>query len=221
MFRFDVAVRVTDVDEHAALEAVDQALAAQVLRPGNAPGTLDFTHALFRHTLYAELSPPRRERLHRQIAEAMESMYGERAIEHAAELAYHYHRSMTLPGAERGVDYAIAAADRAEASFAHDDRAAFLRIALDLLPAGDARQPRLLGRWAVALIWALDFDRAQSTAGQAGAIIAGAEGEDARRRVPDERRRRDRPGARARWELLRISRTRARNTSAADGTLRG
>jgi DNA-binding CsgD family transcriptional regulator len=179
VFRFDIAARVAEVEEPAALEAVDEALAAQVLRAGGERDTLDFTHALFRHTLYAELSPPRQARLHRQIAEAMESTYRERAIEHAAELAYHYERSSSLPGAERGVEYAIAAADKAGAAYAHDETAAFLRIALELLPAGDARRPRLLGRLGVALIWALQFDQAQQVAGEAGALIARAEGEEA------------------------------------------
>ena len=179
VFRFDIAARVAEVEEKAALEAVDQALAAHVLRAGNAHDTLDFTHALFRHTLYAELSPPRQARLHRQIAEAMESTYGERSIEHAAEIAYHYARSAALPGAEHGVAYAIAAADGAEAAYAHDETAAFLRTALEILLVGDTRQPRLLARLAVALIWALQFDQAQKVAGEAGALIAVAEGEGA------------------------------------------
>jgi AAA ATPase domain len=179
VFHFEIAARVAESEEGTALEALDEALAAQVLRPGSAPGTLDFTHALFRHALYAELSPPRQARLHRQIAEAIESTYRERSVEHAAELAYHYEQSSSLPGAERGVEYAIAAAERAKAAYAHDETAAFLRIALALLPAGDAQQPRLLGRWSVALIWALQFDQAQSVAGEAGALIAETEGEEA------------------------------------------
>jgi DNA-binding CsgD family transcriptional regulator len=179
VFRSDIAAHVAEVEEQAALEAVDQSLAAQVLRPGSAPGTLDFTHALFRHTLYAELSPPRQARLHRQIAEAMESTYRERSIEHAAEIAYHYGRSATLPGAGHGVQYAIAAADRAEAAYAHDETAVFLRIALEILPVGDARQPRLLGRLGMALIWALQFDQAQRVAREAGARIADTEGDQA------------------------------------------
>jgi DNA-binding CsgD family transcriptional regulator len=179
VFPFDIAARVAEIEEQAALEAADQALAAQVLRPGSAPGTLDFTHALFRHTLYGELSPPRQARLHRQIAEAMELAYRERSTEHAAEVAYHYARSTALPGAERGVEYAIAAADGAEAAYAHDETAVFLRIALELLPEGHARRPRLLGRLGMSLIWALQFDQAQRVTSDAGARIARAEGEGA------------------------------------------
>ena len=130
-FRFDVAARVAELDEAEALDAIDEALAAQLLCATGAAETFDFTHALVRHTLYAELSPPRQVRLHRQIAEAMEQVYGDRAGEHAGEIARHYHRSATLPGAERGVAYCLLAADRAEQSAAFAEAAEYLRMALD------------------------------------------------------------------------------------------
>ena len=176
LFPFDIAASVAGLEETAALDAVDESLAAQLLRPGGEADTYDFTHALIRHTLYGELSPSRQVRLHRQIAEAMERSYGDQAADHAAELAYQYHRSAALPGAERGVAHALAAADRAEAAYARDASAVFLRIALDLLPAQDQRRPRLLGRLGLALGWALDFDEALKTASKAGHLIAESEG---------------------------------------------
>jgi hypothetical protein len=187
LFPFDIAASVARLEETAALDAVDESLAAQLLRPGGEADTYDFTHALIRHTLYGELSPSRQVRLHRQIAEAMERSYGDpstasgrsRAADHAAELAYQYHRSAALPGAERGVPHALAAADRAEAAYARDESAVFLRIALDLLPAQDQRRPRLLGRLGLALGWALDFDEALRAASKAGHLIAESEGADA------------------------------------------
>ncbi len=51
-------------------------LPAQLVQPAGDAETFDFIHALVRHTLYAELSPPRQARLHRQIAETMEHAYG-------------------------------------------------------------------------------------------------------------------------------------------------
>jgi hypothetical protein len=117
----------------------------------------------------------------------MEQTYGDpsagsgesRLAEHAAELAYQYHRSAALPGAERGVDHALAAADRAEAAYARDEAAAFLQIALELLPEDDARRPRLLGRLGLALAWALAYDEALKAASEAGDLIAATEGNDA------------------------------------------
>jgi predicted ATPase len=99
----------------------------------------DFTHALVRHTLYEGLSPARQVRLHRKIAEAMEAVYGARAAEHAAEIARHYYRSSTLPGAERGLPYCLAAAELAERATAFADVIAHLEAARDLLPPGAPR----------------------------------------------------------------------------------
>jgi class 3 adenylate cyclase/tetratricopeptide (TPR) repeat protein len=178
-FNFEVARRVAGLEETAALDAVDEALEAQLLRPTAGADEYQFTHALVRHTLYGEMNPSRQVRLHRQIAEAMEQAYGGRAAEHAAELAYQYHHSAALPGAERGVDHALAAADRAEAAYAHDETVTFLRIALELLPDGDARRPRLLARLGLALAWTLDEEGALKAAGEAGDLIAQIEGHDA------------------------------------------
>ena len=175
-FQFNVAAAVAGLEEMPALDAVDEALAAQLLRPAGEVDSYDFAHALIRHTLYTEQNPSRQVRLHRQIAEAMEATYGERATDHAAELAYQYHRSAVLPGAERGVSHALAAADKAEATYARDEAAGFLRMALELALENDARRPRLYGRLGVALAWTLAFDEALTAAGEAGDLIASAEG---------------------------------------------
>lgn len=179
LFRFDIAAAVAGFDEAHGLSAVDEALGAQMLRAGSTPDTYDFTHALIRHTLYEELSPSRQVRLHRQIAEAMDRVYGDRVAEHAAQVAYQYHRSASLPGAERGVAHALLAADRAEAAYARDDSVTFLRMTLELLPQNDARRARTLGRLGMALSWALNFDEALPAMREAGDLIARTEGEDA------------------------------------------
>jgi class 3 adenylate cyclase/tetratricopeptide (TPR) repeat protein len=186
LFRFDIAAAVAGLDEAHGLSAVEEALAAQMLCPGSSPDTYIFTHVLIRHTLYGELSPSRQVRLHRQIAEAMERAYDNpstgagqsRVGKHAAEVAYQYQRSAALPGAERGVAHALAAVDRAEAAYAHDDAVTFLRMALELLLHTDVRRPRLLGRLGTALGWALNFDEALRVMRQAGDLIAAAEGAD-------------------------------------------
>jgi tetratricopeptide (TPR) repeat protein len=81
-----------------------------------------------------------------------------------------------LPGAERGVEHAIAAAAHAEATGANEEAAGFLRVALDLLPAADSRRPRLSGRVGKALTWALRFDEAVQAATAAADALAEAEG---------------------------------------------
>ena len=177
-FRFDIAASVAGLDEMAALDAVDEALPAQLLRPGAEPDRYDFTHALVRHTLYTELNPSRQVRLHRQIAEAMERTYGSQATEHASELAYQYHRSAALPGAEAGIAHTLIAADQAEAAYARDEVVTFLRMALELLPQDDVRKPQVLGRQGLALAWTLNSEGALKAATEAGKLIAASEDRD-------------------------------------------
>lgn len=178
-FHIDLAGAAAALDENTALDALDEALQSQLLRSTGEHDTYNFTHALIRHTLYGELSPSRQVRLHRQIAEAMERVYGDRAKDHAAELAFQYHRSAAVSGAERGVPHALAAANQAESSAAWDEQVAFLRMALELLPDGDARHPRLLARLGIALMWALQPDEGARVAAGAGASIAASETYDA------------------------------------------
>ena len=171
---------VAGLGEDVALDALDEALDAQLLAP--VAGGIDvyaFTHALIRHTLAGELSPSRRARLHLRAAEALETASGtDPSLARSGEIASQYHRAVGLPGAERGVKHAVAAAAHAEDTGAHDEAARFLRMAIDLLPAGDSRRPRLLGRLGIALAWARCFDQAVEVASEAGEAIAEAEDAD-------------------------------------------
>jgi hypothetical protein len=178
-FRFEIAAAVADLEERSALDALDEALEAHLLRTTDAAEVYDFTHALIRHTLYSELNPSRQVRLHRRLAEEMERRYGEQAGKHALEIAQQWHRSVALPGAERGVACCVAAADRAEQAAAHEEAVTALRMALDLLPANDARRPRLLARLGLALAWSLKIEEAVRVASEAGELLAAREGSDA------------------------------------------
>jgi len=178
-FRFDVVATVAKLPEERALDGVDEALAAQLLVPAGSADTY-LLHALIRHTLYDHLGPSRLLRLHRQVAEALEQAYGGRpSAAQAGEIAAQYHRSASLPGAQRGVEPGLAAADHAQSSGGHDEAARFLRIALDLLPEDDDRRPTLLGRLGIVLAWALAYDEAVAVATEAGHAIAQTEGKRA------------------------------------------
>jgi predicted ATPase/class 3 adenylate cyclase len=173
-FRFELVAGLVDLSEDEGLDALEEAVRARILEPAGDSETYAFTHAVIRHALYDGLVPSRRSRLHRRVAEALESFPGP-VSPSPAEIAVHYHRSMALPGADRGVDPAVGAADDAQATGAYDEAAAFLRMALDLLPPGDARRPRLLARLGIVLAWALAFDDAVPVAAEAGEAIAEAE----------------------------------------------
>ncbi|HEY4409537.1 MAG TPA: AAA family ATPase, partial [Acidimicrobiia bacterium] len=178
--RLGVVAAVAALDEDTALDALDEALDAQLVEPAGGVDVYAFTHALIRHTLAGALSPSRRARLHLRAAEALLAESGSgQSPARAGEIASQFHRAAGLAGADRGVEPALAAADHAGANGATDDAARFLRVALDLLPAADGRRSRLLARLALALAWALRFDEAVMVAEEAAAAIAAAEGPDA------------------------------------------
>src|SRR5262249_6961087 len=158
---------------------LDEALAAQLLKSTADPHAYEFTHALVRHTLYGGLNAPRRVRLHRQLAEAMEQAYGADAERYAGEIARQYYQSAALPGAERGVAYCLAAADRAERAAALEEVADVLAMALALLPADDAGRGRLLARRGRALGATKRADEAAAIAVEAAELLAVSDGRPA------------------------------------------
>ena len=179
-FGYDVVAGAAGLGEEDGLDALDETLSSHLLEEVGAEGAFGFTHALIRHTLYSQVSSPRRSRLHRTVAEALETVTGDLPDPaRAGEIAHHYQRSAGLAGAHRGVDFALQAAEHSEATGAPDEAARFLRTALELLPGGDARRPRILGRLGAALIWGLSFDEAVPVAIEAGEAIAEAEGSGA------------------------------------------
>jgi class 3 adenylate cyclase/tetratricopeptide (TPR) repeat protein len=131
-FSLDVVGGVLGVDDDAVLDLLDEALDAQVLRERReARGTYEFNHALIRQTLYGELSTPRRVRLHRQIAVALEE---QGALEgHLGELAYHCFHGAPGGDVEKAVAYATRAGDRAVQQAAHEEAARFFGMALEAL----------------------------------------------------------------------------------------
>ena len=68
------SIEVAGDDEDAALDLLDPACAARLVEEvGGAVGRYSFVHALTREALYDSLGGARRARLHRRVAEAIES----------------------------------------------------------------------------------------------------------------------------------------------------
>jgi len=134
-FELAVLSQAGGLSERVVVAALDEAVAARLVSetPGSA-NAYRFMHALVRATLYEELSVARRVVLHRQTAEAIESLHATRLQDHLAALAYHFGQS-ALPAAEpsKAVDYARRAGDAALAQLAHDDAVRYYGQALELL----------------------------------------------------------------------------------------
>ena len=122
---------VDDLTDERLLDVLEEALAARVIEELPATvGRYQFTHALIQDTLTEELSTTRRVRLHAQIAEALEQLYGTEAETHAAELAYHYGEPETLLGSEKFVQHSRVAGRRALMAHAYEEAIAHLERVL-------------------------------------------------------------------------------------------
>jgi predicted ATPase len=117
-FSWTTIKALTDEDEAALLDSLDEALAAQLVAERKSDGpdagtigeTYDFTHALIRHTLYDGINTPRRIMMHRQIAEALETLYAANIEPRLPELAYHFIKAAPGGDVDKAVNYATHAA---------------------------------------------------------------------------------------------------------------
>jgi tetratricopeptide (TPR) repeat protein len=88
--------------------------------------------------VYAALGRPRAQRLHAQIAAALERAYGERAPSHADELAYHFSRAGASAPHRKALGYLAESGRRALERHADRAAATYLASALDQLDADGA-----------------------------------------------------------------------------------
>jgi tetratricopeptide (TPR) repeat protein len=116
-FEFSELAAVADRSEDELLDALDEAVAAQLLETRSGESVI-FTHDKIREVLYHELNPIRRRRLHTRVAEGLQALRergGRVAIE---DLAHHFMEGGCL---ERGFTYAMQAAADAAALYAYTD----------------------------------------------------------------------------------------------------
>ena len=133
-FRLDALQRVSERSRTDVLELLDEAVAAGLLlEMPSAPGRLRFSHALVRDTLHEDLSPSRRVGLHLRVGNALEELYADDAEPHLAELAHHFFEALPVADAERAIDYARRASERAARLLAYEEVARLSRMALAAL----------------------------------------------------------------------------------------
>ena len=102
LFSFEILQSSSGADADSILERVEEAeKAGLVFSVADSPNArFEFSHELIRQSVLAALSAARRQRLHLEVADAIErtcsaareSRYGRSINDHAAELAHHYAR---------------------------------------------------------------------------------------------------------------------------------
>ncbi len=113
---------ISDISTDRLVDVLEEALAARVIE--ETAGSIDqyqFTHALIGETLAAELSTTRRVRLHAQIGEALESLYGSKVEVHAAELAHHFAEASSFIGNAKLLHYSKLAGEKALSAYAYEE----------------------------------------------------------------------------------------------------
>jgi len=139
-FDLDLLATVADITDDATLDALDAATAASLVQPiDGRTERFSFVHALIEHTLYDELSPPRRRRAHRRVAEALSSLLGPDPVERIGELANHWVAAET--GGDEAIEYAVMAGQHAMHNLAPQDGVHWFREALRLLDARPGQDP--------------------------------------------------------------------------------
>lgn len=159
---FDAAVleRVVGLGEEQFMTALEAALdagsiAPQSVNPARRATTVGygyrFAHTLIREALYEDISAPRRARLHRKVAQALEEfdqqangvepewVIGQRLT----MMAEHFARSAEREDAAKAIRYARLAAEQAGEMLAYEEAAEHYEHALELLERFEPGEERL------------------------------------------------------------------------------
>jgi tetratricopeptide (TPR) repeat protein len=145
-FDFGLLESVIESGGGAVLGGVEEALKSGLIVSGsNGDAPLAFTHEIVRQCILGRVAPPRLQRLHLRVAQAMEARYADSLDENAAAIAGHLLAAGPLAPTAEVADFLIRAGRRASAASAYRDALHFFETALGLLaPGGSAARAELL-----------------------------------------------------------------------------
>jgi len=130
VFSFDVVARAAALSETAALDAINELLAARLIEP-LPDGRFQFDHSLTMEVAYREVGEPCHRALHRRVAETLEALNRDRLDEVAGLIAWHF---IEGGAPERAAPYALRAGRHAASVAAWTEATAFYEQALVAMP---------------------------------------------------------------------------------------
>ena len=136
-FDEDLVVAVSDQPPGKLMGTAAEAIAERLVTEVGG-GRYSFAHALVRDTLYDELSPAQRARLHERIALALEEQCGDDPDERLGELAHHFLAAAPRGDLAKAVDYAERAGEQDMEQLAYEGAVEVYERALEVLELTDA-----------------------------------------------------------------------------------
>jgi tetratricopeptide (TPR) repeat protein len=127
-FRFDDLLRMVEADEESLDDCLESGRRAGLISTVNGD-VYAFDHALTQQSIYLELSPRRRRRLHTAAAVTIESSSEPKGGQRAVELAWHY---LQADDPHRCLHYSFLAARDAESIGAYKDAERHFRTAAEV-----------------------------------------------------------------------------------------
>ena len=120
------------------IDEIDEARRAGIVfEESGAPGTFVFAHAIVRQVLLAELATVRRVRMHRTIAELLETRAGDDGGSHLIDLAHHWFECASAGAADKAVHACRRAAEYAVDGLAFEEAADLYGMAIGALELVD------------------------------------------------------------------------------------
>ncbi|MEJ2203100.1 MAG: AAA family ATPase [Gemmatimonadota bacterium] len=130
---YPLLVSISGLEEPELLAALEELVANGVLVEQVEGGRVlyDYRYPVMREVLYRELGLQRSRLLHGAVAEAMEAYWGEAAVQHADQLAYHFARTDAARLSVKAVTYLTAAGRAALERHADREAVGYLQAALE------------------------------------------------------------------------------------------
>ncbi len=116
-FTFDVLKHASGTDEETLVRALDELWQRRIVRE-QGEAAYDFSHDKIREVAYADQSSARRRWQHRQVAEALTTLYADQLDAVAEQIAGHYERAGLL---EQAAQWYRQAAQTAQDLYANQD----------------------------------------------------------------------------------------------------
>jgi DNA-binding winged helix-turn-helix (wHTH) protein/tetratricopeptide (TPR) repeat protein len=132
--------------ESATLDRLGEAEGANLIAPARKrQASFAFTHDLVRESIYQDIRTPDRARLHRRMAEALETLFQVDPMGRTREIAYHYSAAIADGVALKALQFGRLAGEQANSQMAYEDAVAHYDRALSALSVIPNHDPQTRG----------------------------------------------------------------------------